>query len=68
MSIPGRPDRDSDLLISTGPARGERLTDEVERLRAESPEARQAIQGVRDRHHRRTERHGSGCVSCGPPL
>ncbi|MGH3376006.1 MAG: hypothetical protein ACRDP6_14805 [Actinoallomurus sp.] len=35
MSIPARPDRDSDLLISTALARGERLADEVERLRAQ---------------------------------
>jgi hypothetical protein len=38
---------------------------ETRDLRAELAETRQAIQGVRDRHHRRTERHGSGCVSCG---
>lgn len=65
MSIPARPDRDSDLLISTGLRRGERLADEVERLRAELAGARQIIEQMRDRHHARTERHGSGCISCG---
>lgn len=34
MSIPAQPHRDSDLLISAGLARGGRLADEVEQLRA----------------------------------
>lgn len=43
MSIPAQPDRDSDLLISAGLRRGERLADEVERLRGELADAHAAL-------------------------
>jgi hypothetical protein len=58
MSIPAQPNRDSDLLISTGLARGEHLADEVERLRA-------TIQRVRDHHQPETPPEGHQWVSGG---
>lgn len=38
---------------------------DYEALDARVNELANVVQGIRDRHHRRTERHGSGCVSCG---
>jgi hypothetical protein len=73
MSIPARPDRDSDLLISAGLYCGKRLADEVERLRAAAEFALTALEGAETacRYHGETPPeapawHG-GCESCQQP-
>ena len=53
MSIPARPERDSDLIIAAGLARGESLADEVEQLRAEQGALKAAIYHLAAEAHRR---------------